>query len=316
LRLCAFVANTMKKEFYSNGKLLITGEYLVLDGAKAFALPTKFGQNLIVEEGDNQEIKWTSHDLDGSIWFEDAFLFTEISKNNTLDKTESTRNTLLKILHEAYLLNPDFIINQSRGYIVTTQLTFPRNWGLGTSSTLINNIAQWLQIDAFVLLKNSFGGSGYDIACAQNDGPILYYLKNGKPIVEKINFDPAFSENLHFVYLDKKQSSKAAIASYYNNKNKDLVKTIAGNDKITSAVLNAKTLQDFALAIEKHEAEMNTILKMQTAKESLFPDFNGAIKSLGAWGGDFVLVISKKNPTAYFKEKGYETILSYKDMIL
>ena len=46
--------NTMKKEFYSNGKLLITGEYLVLDGAKAFALPTKFGQNLIVEKGNNQ----------------------------------------------------------------------------------------------------------------------------------------------------------------------------------------------------------------------------------------------------------------------
>ena len=30
----------MKKEFYSNGKLLITGEYLVLDGGKSFALPT------------------------------------------------------------------------------------------------------------------------------------------------------------------------------------------------------------------------------------------------------------------------------------
>ena len=30
--------------FYSNGKLLITGEYVVLDGAKALALPTKFGQ--------------------------------------------------------------------------------------------------------------------------------------------------------------------------------------------------------------------------------------------------------------------------------
>ena len=36
----------MKKTFYSNGKLLITGEYVVLDGAKALALPTKYGQNL------------------------------------------------------------------------------------------------------------------------------------------------------------------------------------------------------------------------------------------------------------------------------
>ena len=316
MRLCAFVANTMKKEFYSNGKLLITGEYLVLDGAKAFALPTKFGQNLIVEEGNNQEIKWKSYDSDGSVWFEDQFSFKDISKNNTLDKTESTRNTLLKILHEAYLLNPDFIINQSRGYIVTTQLTFPRNWGFGTSSTLINNIAQWLQIDAFVLLKNSFGGSGYDIACAQNDEPILYHLENGKPIVEKVDFNPVFSENLYFVYLDKKQSSKAAIASYYNNKNEDLAENIAKIDLLTQEVLNAKTLQYFALALEKHEAEMSSILEIQTVKGSLFPDFNGVIKSLGAWGGDFVLVISKENPTSYFKERGYGTIIPYKDMIL
>jgi hypothetical protein len=42
----------MKQTFYSNGKLLITGEYLVLDGAKAFALIwTKFNMN-----GLNKEI--------------------------------------------------------------------------------------------------------------------------------------------------------------------------------------------------------------------------------------------------------------------
>ncbi|MCI4443428.1 MAG: hypothetical protein JHC39_07985, partial [Lentimicrobium sp.] len=196
----------MKKEFYSNGKLLITGEYLVLDGAKAFALPTKFGQNLIVEKGIPQEIQWTSFDADGSIWFEDTFSFAAISNKIITGKT-SVRNTLIEILHEGYLLNPDFL-SQGEGYSVRTQLSFPRNWGLGTSSTLINNIAQWLAIDAFVLLNNSFGGSGYDIACAQNDSPILYHLDNGKPIVEKVIFAPEFSEKIYFVYLDKKQSSK------------------------------------------------------------------------------------------------------------
>ena len=35
-------------EFYSNGKLFILGEYYVLQGAKVFALPTKFGQYLSV----------------------------------------------------------------------------------------------------------------------------------------------------------------------------------------------------------------------------------------------------------------------------
>ena len=34
------------KEFHANGKLLLTGEYAVLDGAKAIGLPTKRGQSL------------------------------------------------------------------------------------------------------------------------------------------------------------------------------------------------------------------------------------------------------------------------------
>ena len=74
----------MKKEYYSNGKLLITGEYLVLDGAKAFALPTKFGQNLIVEKGNNEAINWKSYDADGSIWFEEIILFSEKIKKKLL----------------------------------------------------------------------------------------------------------------------------------------------------------------------------------------------------------------------------------------
>ncbi|HWS60687.1 MAG TPA: GYDIA family GHMP kinase [Flavobacterium sp.] len=305
----------MKKEFYSNGKLLITGEYLVLDGANAFALPTKFGQKLIVEKGNNQKIKWTSYDSDGSIWLEEELSFDTILKKDIQKESESVKNTLIEILRQGYLLNPDFIDN-SQGYNITTQLTFPRNWGLGTSSTLINNIAQWIGIDAFVLLNNSFGGSGYDIACAQNDSPILYHLENGKPIVEKIIFEPEFTENLHFVYLDKKQSSKASIISYYNNKNESLAEEIVANNKITTAVLKAKTLQEFAFHLEEHEAEMSTILEMQTIKESLFPDFKGIIKSLGAWGGDFVLVIAYENPIDYFNKKGYRTIIPYKDMIL
>lgn len=305
----------MKKEFYSNGKLLITGEYLVLDGAKAFALPTKFGQNLIVEKGNHQEIRWRSFDLDGSVWMEEIFSFLDITQKNISVGATPQRNTLIEILHEGYLLNADFL-NQDEGYSITTQLTFPRNWGLGTSSTLINNIAQWLEIDAFVLLKNSFGGSGYDIACAQNNTPILYHLQNENPLVEKVTFEPEFAKNLYFIYLDKKQSSKAAIASYYNNKHEDLAKNITKIDLVTQEVLKAKTLQEFAYALEKHEATMTNILEIRTVKETVFPDFNGLIKSLGAWGGDFVLAISKENPTNYFKERGFKTIVSYSDMIL
>ena len=305
----------MKKEYYSNGKLLITGEYTVLDGATAFALPTKFGQNLIVEQGINAIIEWKSYDSDGSLWFEDSISFLDISNTNNSEKTASVRNTLIEILREAYLLNPSFL-NHSEGYNVSTKLTFPRNWGLGTSSTLINNIAQWTQVDAFELLKNSFGGSGYDIACAQNNNPILYHLANGKPIVQKTTFKPEFIGNLYFVYLDKKQNSKSAIASYYKNKKTNSKKPIIQINKITQDVLNAETFEEFTIAIGKHESIMSALLEIETVKKTLFPDFRGSIKSLGAWGGDFVLVLSKENPSTYFKEKGYEVIIPYQEMIL
>lgn len=302
----------MKKTFYSNGKLFISGEYLVLDGADAFALPTKFGQNLVVEDGENQIIEWKSYDYDKQLWFENTISFQEIIDNPN-SEIETIKATLVNILHESYLLNPDFIQN-SKGYKVTTNLTFPRNWGLGTSSTLINNIAQWTNINAFTLLKNSFGGSGYDIACAQNNTPILYKIENNS--VEPVTFNPDFTKNIFFVYLNKKQNSKTAIQAYNRHKDQNLAKSVAENNKITNAILNAKTLKEFAYAVEKHEVHLSNIMEIKTIKEIAFPDFHGTVKSLGAWGGDFVMVVSKEDPKDYFTSKGYDTILSYDEMIL
>ncbi|WP_347050226.1 GYDIA family GHMP kinase [Flavobacterium olei] len=302
----------MKKTFYSNGKLFIAGEYLVLDGADAFALPTKFGQDLIIEDYKQKEIKWESYDYDNHLWFAETISFDEIIKGYD-PKVDNVKSTLVTILHEAYLLNPKFI-DTANGYKVSTHLTFPRNWGLGTSSTLINNIAQWAEINAFTLLNNSFGGSGYDIACAQNNTPVLYRIKDN--FVEQVEFNPDFKENIYFVYLNKKQNSKSAIYAYNNHKSNHLAQSVAENNKITNAILHAKTLKEFAMAVQKHEIHLSTILEMQTIKEAVFPDFNGVIKSLGAWGGDFVMVISKNNPKEYFLNKGYETILTYEEMIL
>ncbi|WP_395045234.1 GYDIA family GHMP kinase [Flavobacterium sp.] len=304
----------MKKEFYSNGKLLITGEYVVLDGAKSLALPTKFGQNLIIEEAQNDLIHWTSFDADGSIWFEDTIPFSSIIRKERFDDAKNIKNTLIEILSEAYKLNSDFI-TKSRGYTIKTELTFPKFWGLGTSSTLINNISQWLQIDAFTLLRNSFGGSGYDIACAQNNSAILYQLINEKPKIENIVFKPNFTENIYFVYLNKKQNSKLAIASYYNKQPK-VFKIIEKINAFTNTIIKTESVKEFAEALKKHEIEMSLVLELQTVQEILFHDFIGVVKSLGAWGGDFVMVVSKENPTEYFNEKGFEIVIPYCEMIL
>ena len=304
----------MRQTFYSNGKLLLTGEYLVLDGAKALALPTKMGQNLQVVTHDKPTISWKSFDADGTIWFEDELELDAII--NYKEAAESSvKNTLLTILHHALLLQPSFL-QETVGYQIETALTFPKKWGLGTSSTLINNLAQWLKIDAFELLNNSFGGSGYDIACAQNDTPIFYQLENQKPNVTPLDFQPEFASNLYFVYLNQKQSSKNAIAAYYNKKHEKLKQNIANINKLSDAVATAKNIKSFANALQLHENELSAILELLTVQEALFSDFDGVVKSLGAWGGDFILAIALEDPTAYFSSKGYSTVIPYKEMIL
>ena len=302
----------MKKTFYSNGKLLITAEYLVLDGATALALPTNFGQDLVVENGSDNQIHWKSYDADKTIWFDQIITFDTI-RNKILTQNDVIQNTLIEMLHQAFLLKNSFL-DDSNGYKVTTNLSFPRNWGLGTSSTLINNIAQWLAIDAFDLLNKSFGGSGYDIACAQHNTPILYHLENQKPVVKKIDFSPDFAQNIYFVYLNKKQNSRKAIENY--RKKIITPQQILQINKLTNQIIEAKNINSFCTAINYHEELLSQILEIKTIKNQLFSDFSGSIKSLGAWGGDFVMVIGEENPEEYFKNKGYQTILKYSEMIL
>ena len=42
-------------KIFSPGKLLLTSEYVVLDGALAFAVPTKLGQEFLFEEIEDEK---------------------------------------------------------------------------------------------------------------------------------------------------------------------------------------------------------------------------------------------------------------------
>lgn len=299
------------QSFYSNGKLFILGEYYVLQGAKVFALPTKFGQYLNVKPNKTNQINWKSFDADKSIWFQDVIEITDI-KNNNQNFTNKVKNTLIDILHQANKQNPNLLVN---GFDVETKLTFPRNWGLGTSSTLINNIAQWFKINAFDLLENSFGGSGYDIACAQNNTPITYQKTNEEVLVNQVHFNPTFKNNIYFVYLNIKKDSKEAIANF-KRKQKDLNAEIIEVSQMTETLLKTNNLADFKALIKQYEQNLSQVLETPTIQSQLFSDFNGVVKSLGGWGGDFVMVLSQNDPTEYFKNKGFTTIYAYNDMIL
>jgi mevalonate kinase len=306
--------------YYSNGKLLLTGEYLVLDGAKSLAVPTKFGQDLVVQKMKEKQLIWGSFTHTGDCWFEAVFNLQKLRLVSCTFNSKKEGNgevvaeTLLDILKEAKKINPSFLASEN-GFVVKTALTFPRDWGLGSSSTLINSIASWAKVDAFQLLWNSFKGSGYDIACAQNERSIFYQLENDKPIVEQVNFNPDFKENLFFVHLNQKQDSKEGIVKF-RQREQNFQKEIEQISTISDEFLKATSLIDFNKLIIEHEQIISSIIKLKPVKEKLFLDYFGEIKSLGAWGGDFVLVTGNEQTSRYFKKKGFETVLSYSEMIL
>ena len=301
-------------KFYSNGKLLITSEYLVLDGAKAFALPTKYGQYLEVETQNNNHniLFWESFDNKNNCWFKADFDLKDFNFSNATDK--EIAKTLQLVLTKARALNPIFLKSEQSINVKTT-LTFDRNWGLGSSSTLINNIAKWAKIDAYKLQFNTFGGSAYDIACANNNTPIIYSLSNKNPKVEPVKFDPSFKDNLFFVYLNRKQNSRNAIDNYKKNteSKSEIIKNL---NEITTNLIKSKSLSEFEFLLKNHENILSKILKTETVQSKYFKDYFGQIKSLGAWGGDFILVTGNEKTPNYFKEKGFETVISYKNMIL
>ncbi len=314
--------NPTSETFYSNGKLLLTGEYVVLDGALALALPTKLGQSMTIEQIDEPKIVWKSYDANGLIWFEDEFKLIEFAfpfLYESGDKTPSNpiKNTLIEILFHVGRLKDGIFnsyINTNKGFRITTKLDFPKNWGLGSSSTLINNISNWTKVDAYELLARTFGGSGYDIACAEHDSPISYQILHLKKEICEVYFNPIFKDNLFFVYLNKKQNSREGIAQY-NSKKSNHPKEIARISEITSEIINCQTLEEFEVLLNKHEQIIANIIQQKTIKELLFSDFEGSIKSLGAWGGDFVMVASQENPLGYFKAKGFDTVIGYSDLI-
>ena len=302
----------MRATYYSNGKLLLTAEYGVLDGALALALPTKYGQSLEVHPSDSDSLVWESLDANGKIWFKADFDLTSF-KTISFSNGEVAR-TLEQLLGWAKKLRPEFN-NQVEGLRIITRLSFPRNWGLGSSSTLINNIAQWAQVDPYELLQHSFGGSGYDIACAQHNSPILYQLKDGQPNAKETTFNPSFKDQLYFVYLNEKQNSREAIANYraQDFDTDVLIKTLS---TLTKEMLQTKTIGEFEMVVKNHEEVLSKVLKILPVKQKLFPDYFGTIKSLGGWGGDFVLATGNKKTPDYFKAKGFDVVIPYGDMVL
>lgn len=302
------------KHFYAHGKLLLSGEYVVLDGALSLALPTRLGQHLYVEEGETNcdTLQWVALKSNGEEWINITIDKSTLKADITNEITDRLSTFLMAVRDQ----NPLFLAGCSVQK-VTTKLEFPNEWGLGSSSTLISLIAQWTNVNPYIVLSNTIGGSGYDIACATSKNAVLYRTKNGS--IEVINsiFNPSFKEQLYFAYLGKKQLSSESI-KHYKKSNDDRSNLISTINEITNALQNCATVSEFSQLIHQHESLIGDTLKLNPIKKQLFSDYWGEVKSLGGWGGDFALFVntkSKKELIDYLSLKNIDIIFNYDDLI-
>ena len=326
-------------QFQAHGKFLLTGEYLVLKGALALAIPLKLGQTLSVETCHGASLQWDAYKPDDP-WFSVSLNPENLDIIDSDDQSKAEK--LRQILQAVKQLNPKAFEGNNLKF--TTCLDFDPNWGLGSSSTLIANLARWADVNPYELLKLTFGGSGYDIACATAVQPIYYQLSMSKsafrqaqrptldlpakvpepvegptPLVEPIDFNPSFAEHLFFIYQGQKQSSSKEIKAFLAQANPiDLHKDIESVSEISRAVPKCESLDEFAMLMQCHERIISRCIGQEPVQKR-FPDFEGVLKSLGAWGGDFILAATEwteNQVREYFKGKGLEVVFGYKEIVL
>jgi mevalonate kinase len=301
--------------FYSKGKLLLSGEYVVLHGARALAVPLKRGQQMTAGPARIPGIIDWRTEVEGQEWFSAVFSLDDFEVLETQD--ENTGRFVSDLLRACALLRPE-LKDAARGYSLYHEIDFDIRWGLGSSSSLVSNLAAWLEIDPWTLYRKVFHGSGYDLFCARAEGAILYSLEDDRPVVAPVNFKPSFTGQLYFVYLGRKQDSQESVRQFTIRVHSDdqLIRKIS---ELTEAFTIAATLDEFEAVMRVHEVALSQVLGLPRVKTQFFADFDGEVKSLGAWGGDFVMVATampEKDVRDYFVSRGMPVIFRYEQLVL
>ncbi|ASK31567.1 30S ribosomal protein S6 [Chryseobacterium sp. T16E-39] len=297
-------------EIFSPGKLMLTSEYFAIDGALVLAVPTKLGQEFFFEEiKDGQSFVFWEAYHQNKLWLKVTIDYStwEIVETNIPSSAEFLVKTLKNVQH---LSDKKFLGDNS--YFLKTNLQFPPDFGLGSSSTLMNNLSVWADIDPFQLNTLSLGGSGYDIAVAKEKSAVLY---QNKPQIQykKVIFDPVFKNELIFIHLNKKQDSREGINLYKSMmKSPELVEYFSS---LTNQVLLCSELDIFSQLMLIHEEKISQFLNIPTVKEKYFDDCPVFVKSLGAWGGDFVMSTKFRGFKDYFRGKGFTAIFEWDGII-
>jgi len=300
--------------YHSNGKLLLTSEYLILNGAWGLALPLILGQHLELEMGDKKDyFEWEARYKD-RIWLNATFNTDKLEPIYSSDPEKI--GFLQSLLQAASELAPAFT-SGLKGIKAVSRLDFDPRWGLGSSSTLIHLLAQWANVDPYELHFRVANGSGYDIACAGANSALEYRKKGTGIEYRTVAFKPAFADNLWFAWLGRKEKSAENVERYMQE-----IKPGAGMldvfSELSRRFYSATSLEEFGGLILRHESLMGELLGRPTIRETLFTDLEGWVKSLGAWGGDFVMIASPlpaEKLLSYLAAKGLTTVFNYNQLV-
>jgi mevalonate kinase len=305
----------MLQKWHSNGKLILAGEYMVLFGARALALPLKLGQWLeVLSEAGEEVLEFTTFVIK-EIWFKARF------RTNSLEIIDTNHQSVAEyvqmVLMAARKLNHSFLRSPGKISAIAT-LDFNIEWGLGSSSTFTSNIAWWADIDPFELNRTISQGSGYDIACARYHTPLFYTFHRLAPVIEPVIFRPNCSEHIWFVYLGNKQSTEESLRTEIPRLH-PTASEIKEISDITTAFANAATVEKLSYLIHRHENMIAGLLGREPVQSRQFSDFKGAVKSLGAWGGDFCMAVSEESISYvknYFEQKGLTSVLTFNELVV
>ena len=86
--------------------------------------------------------------------------------------------------------------------------------------------------------------------------------------------------------------------------------------KLTQEFLNCTDVSTAQSIIETHEELLSKTLGYPTVKKQRFSNIQGSFKSLGAWGGDFVLYMGAEDQLPEIKRLGYSVIIPWKELAL
>ena len=301
-------------ELQARGKLLISAEYMVLHGSLALVLPLKKKQILKKIRSENRNsFTWTAY-RETDLWFRAEFRPSTLEVVTASNAEMAER--LRMLLRTCVELNPSFH-RELLIWDVETRLDFSPEWGFGSSSTLTALMAEWAGVNALDLHFMISEGSGYDVACAVADRAIVYSLQDKEPRYEPVLFQPPFADQLYFVWLGSKQPTALHLREMAGrlNPGKELIRSFS---MLTRGMLGSKELDDFRNYMEEHEAKLSELTGLERVSLTRFPGLQGSVKSLGAWGGDFVMIASDQQTDAlynYLDKLGFSCRFRFKELI-